>query len=364
MRLLVIGGTVFVGRAVVREALDRGHSVTIFHRGEHGADLFEGEVSRIRGDRRQGMRELRGRSFDAVIDTCLFSPNHAAPVETGHYVFVSTAGVYRDWPAREVNELSAVRTDGDDYSSLKAACERRLEELYPGRVLHARSGVVVGPHENVGRLPWWLRRMQRGGEVLVPGSPQAPIQLIDVRDLAAFLVMAAERRLAGPYNLVAPPGYAAWGEMIALARRAANPEAKIVWVDRAWIRDRLHDPWDQLPLWPDPALPGLFMIDPSRAISDGLSLRGLGDTVADTWAWLADGGRLDSWRKEVRPSGLDPALEERLLADLRAAREEWEAQARALSAAEELALAEELAAAEQAALARDDDPLVDDPRGI
>lgn len=319
MRLLVIGGTVFVGRHVVEEALRRGHEVTLMHRGEHGAELFP-DVDRVLGDRTQGMHELRGRSFDAVVDTCLFDPQHAAQLDVGFYVFVSTGGVYRDWPHKAGDESMPVHETGDDYSALKAACERRLDELYPGRVHHARAGVIVGPHENIGRLPAWLRRMERGGRVLAPRPPEAPIQLIDARDLAAFLLDAAERQLAGPFNAVAPPGYASWGELLELCRAAANPEAELVWVDGKYVAERVEHTWEELPLWPSPGIPGVYLIQTGKAIAAGLRIRGLGDTVRDTWQWLASGGTLAPWREEARASGLDPALEEEILSGAGAAR--------------------------------------------
>jgi 2'-hydroxyisoflavone reductase len=317
MKLLVIGGTVFVGRAVVEEALRRGHSVTLFNRAQHGAELFAGEVERVQGDRTQGMGELAGRAFDALIDTCLFDPAHVAELDVGTYVFVSTGGVYRDWPMAAGDESFPLHETGEDYSELKAAAERRLEEVYPGRVLHGRAGVIVGPHENIGRLPWWLKRMERGGEVLAPGPPQAPIQLIDARDLAAFLLDAAERGLAGPYNLIAPPGYASWGELLELAREVVNPSAQLVWADRQWVAEKVEDSWTELPLWPTPEYPGLYLMDPAKAIADGLAIRGLGETIRDTWKWLAGGGELDGWRSELRAGGLAPEAEEALLRELR-----------------------------------------------
>jgi nucleoside-diphosphate-sugar epimerase len=175
--------------------------------------------------------------------------------------------------------------------------------------------VIVGPHENIGRLPYWLGRMRRGGRVLAPGHPQSPIQLIDVRDLAAFLIDAAERELAGPYNLIAPPGYSNWGELLELARAAANPEAELVWADRRWVDARIEDPWAELPLWPTPRYPAVFGLDPSKAIAAGLAIRGLGETVRDTWEWLSGGGELDAWRSERRATGLAPEKEAALLAE-------------------------------------------------
>ena len=317
MRLLVIGGTVFVGRAVVEAALARGHEVTIFHRGQHGAELFGDAVERIRGDRDRDLDRLGGREWDAVVDTCGFRPEQleasgealADAVDT--YVFVSTAGVYRDWPDRPIPDEGAPLHDSDvqAYSELKAASERAIEAVLPGRVLHARPGTIVGPYENIGRLPWWLRRMAAGGRVVAPGPPEATTQLIDVRDLAEFLLDGAEQRLAGPFNLVSRPGAIGWGEFLETCREVAGPEAELVWTDPEVIMERVEAPWSALPLWPLPGAAGLFDIGVDKA---GLQLRPLRDTVQDTWAWLQEGD-LDSWRSEVRATGLDPALERELL---------------------------------------------------
>ena len=179
----------------------------------------------------------------------------------------------------------------------------------PGRVLHARAGVIVGPHENIGRLPYWLRRMRRGGDVLAPEPRAAGIQLIDARDLAGWMLAMGERGGAGVFNAVAPPGQATWEELLELCREAAGPDARLRWVDGERVAAALADPWTGLPLWPAPVpeAAAVFGVGASRAREAGLAIRPLAATVADTWAWLRDGG------EEVRASGLDPACERELL---------------------------------------------------
>ena len=310
MRLLVIGGTVFVGRAVVELALARGWEVTLLHRGEHGRELFAGEVERIHGDRREGLGAAGERAWDLVVDTCLFDPAHAHRVDTGRYVFVSSISAYRDWPAVAVRAgRDPTWESGDDYGALKARAERRLEELMPGRVVHARAGVIVGPHENIGRLPHWLARMARGGEVLAPGPAEAPLQWIDARDLAAWALDAPP----GEHDAVGAPGMATWGEVLEACRSAAGGGAQLVWVEGAAVAARVPDAWERLPLWPapDPAAGGLY------EAAGSVATRPVADTVRDTWAWLEAGGAASPWRAELAVTGLSAGAEAELLAALR-----------------------------------------------
>jgi 2'-hydroxyisoflavone reductase len=317
MRLLVIGGTVFVGRAVVEAALARGDEVTVFHRGRHGRGLFEG-VEEIFGDRETDLDRLAGRAWDAVVDTCGFRPEHvgasAAALSDAveRYVFISTAGVYRDWPVEAIPGEEAPLHEGeeDDYSVLKAASERAAEAAMPGRVAHVRPGTIVGPHENIGRLPWWLDRMARGGRVMAPGTPEAPIQLIDARDLAEFSLDAPP----GAYNAIGGPGQTTWGELLEACRAVAGGRAELVWTEAARVLAAVEEPWTQLPIWPDPSYPGLFAVWPRQALQAGLRTRPVEETVRDTWAWLsAPDGELSPWRSELRAAGLDPEIERALL---------------------------------------------------
>jgi nucleoside-diphosphate-sugar epimerase len=296
MRLLVIGGTVFVGRAVVELALERGDEVTIFHRGEHGADLFGG-VERILGDRTTDLGRLAGRAWDVVVDTCAFVPGHVGTVDCGRYVLVSTAGVYRDWPEHPVpDEDAPLHQTGDDYSALKAACERAAEAAMPGRVAAVRPGIIFGPHENIGRLPWWLDRMARGGPILAPGPPDAPFQYVDVRDLARLLLDAQP----GPRNAVGPP--VTWGELLETVHEVAGaPGSELVWTDARRVHAAIPDSWDVLPVWPAPDVPAAYAVGTKHPYE----ARTVRDTVEAAWRAMPE---------ERRVPGLDPDLERRILA--------------------------------------------------
>jgi 2'-hydroxyisoflavone reductase len=318
MRLLVIGGTVFLGRHVVEAALARGHAVTIFHRGLHGT--ADPRAEELLGDRTRDLSALEGREWDAVIDTCGFQPEEVALTagaladRAGHYGFVSSGSAYRDWPETPVSEDSPTfDSDSREYGPGKAAAERAAEAAMPGQVLIARAGVIVGPHENIGRLPWWLGRLAEGGEVVAPGPPEAELQLIDARDLAAWMLDAAEGGVTGAYNAISQPGSATWGELLRLALDATGSRAELRWIAPEAIEAALEDPWTALPLWPIPSLPGLYAMSAQRAARAGLATRPLAETVADTWAWLAAGGELGDWRSELRVAGLSAEAERALL---------------------------------------------------
>ena len=260
----------FVGRAVVEAALARGAEVTVFHRGRTGPACRAGEVEHVLGDRRADLTLLDGRSFDVVVDTCGFHPGDIAPLDTERYVFVSTAGVYRDWADRPVaDEDAPLHETGDGYSELKAACEcGAAEAAMPGRVAHLRPGIILGPHENIGRGPWWLERMARGGRVLAPGPADAPVQWIDARDLAEFALDAPP----GPWNTISAPGAATWGEFLETARDVAGAaDAELVWTDGARVAAAVPDSWGVLPLWPAPIpeLAAVYGVGTERALAAG-----------------------------------------------------------------------------------------------
>ncbi|MEA2278681.1 MAG: hypothetical protein QOC78_3641 [Solirubrobacteraceae bacterium] len=316
MRLLVLGGTVFLGRHVAAQALLRGHEVTLFHRGRHGADLF-GDAEHVLGDRAGDLAPLRDRSFDAAVDTSGYEPGDVArssALDLGHLVFVSTCNVYPNWPQAAVDEDSPVWTDGDDYGAKKAACERAAEAAMPGRVARLRAGLLCGPHDNVFRLPWWIRRIAAGGEVLAPGDPDRTVQLVDARDVAAWALDLAERRVAGTFNTTAPPGRTAMGEVLDAAVAATGADARLRWLPDEALTD--VEAWMELPLWlPAAEFPGTWAVATDRAQAAGLRCRPIAETVADTWAWLRAGGEaeLGDWGAEARAPGLSAERERELL---------------------------------------------------
>jgi nucleoside-diphosphate-sugar epimerase len=317
VRLLVLGGTVFLGRHVAAEALARGHEVTLFTRGLHGADLFP-EAQHVRGDRAD-LAALRGRAWDAAVDTSGYEPAHVAAsarLELGHYVFVSSVNAYPDWPERPVDEDSAVwDSDADDYGPKKAACERAAEAAMPGRVARVRAGLIVGPHDSVFRLPWWVRRIARGGTVPAPGDPAREVQVIDARDLAAWMLDLAERGIAGAFNGTAPIGQTTMGELLGAAVAATGSGAELCWVGDEALEALGVEPWVELPLWIPARFAGTWAIGTARAQAAGLRCRPVAETVADVAAWLRAGGEaeLSDWNAGTRPPAMSEQRERELL---------------------------------------------------
>jgi nucleoside-diphosphate-sugar epimerase len=306
MRILILGGTVFLGRHVVAAALERGHDVTTYSRGLHGR-VPDG-VQHVRGDRAD-VAPLRGRSWDAVIDTSGFDPAHvaaSAALDVGHYVFVSSCNAYRDWPDKPVDEDSPVWEDGEGYGPDKAAAERIV--LPDGAVV--RAGLIVGPHDNVFRLPWWVRRIMEGGVVPAPGNPDRPVQIIDARDLAAFLLRLAEERIPGAFNGVGPVGQTTMRELL-----EAAGDADLRWIPDEQLEAAEVEPWIELPLWIPERYVGTFGVGNERAAAAGLRCRPVAETVADVRAWLEAGGEaeLDGWRAEHRPPRMSHEREDALI---------------------------------------------------
>lgn len=329
MDILVIGGTVFLGRAVVDEALARGDRVTVFNRGLSG-DVPAG-VTHVRGDRTDAadLGQLRGTRFDLVVDTCGYVPADVArsaavlAPAAGHYAFVSTVNVFPGWPEADdyragglhEGDPDATRDDvpgavgeAGSYGWLKVGCEQAvLREFGPERTAVLRGGCIVGPHDAaVGRLPWWVDRVARGGEVLVPDA-DAPVALIDARDLAAFALSGA----AGTFEATGPAGRDTRADLMAACRDATGSEARFVDVDGAWLAGQGVQEWTEVPLWAGPSAPSLWAHDTAAAQAAGLQWRPLRDTVADTWAWqrALTGG----WRPSGRTPGLAPERERELL---------------------------------------------------
>ena len=311
MRILILGGTIFLGRHVAAEALARGHELTLYTRGLHGADLFP-EAEHVRGDRAD-VTPLRGRAWDAVVDTSGYDEAHvaaSAALDVGHYVFVSSANAYPAWPDEPVDEDSPTWQEGDGYGEQKAASERAGEAALPGRFATVRAGLIVGPHDNVFRLPWWVRRLARGGVVPAPGRPDLPLQLIDARDLANFLLELAEQRVAGAFNGTGPIGQTTMGELLGSAG-----DADLRWVSDAALEAAGVEPWTELPLWLPERYAGTFRLGTERAQAAGLRCRPVAETVADVAAWLRAGGEseLSEWRAEHRPPPMSAEREAELL---------------------------------------------------
>jgi nucleoside-diphosphate-sugar epimerase len=315
LRLLLLGGPKFLGRAVIDAALGRGHEVTLFNRGTTGPDLYPA-LERIAGDRDGGLDGLRGRAWDAVVDTSGYLPRivrasaELLTASVAHYVFVSSVSVYASF-AKIVDEAAPVAGLSEpgsesierDYGALKALCEAAVEEAFPGRSTSVRAGLIVGPHDPTGRFTYWPHRIARGGDVLVPGPAWRQVQLVDVRDLADWVVTAAEERLAGPFNATGPT---TMGAVVDAARRITGASMRSVEVDDAFLAAHEVGEWMELPLWVDTRNADwrhFLEVDASRAVASGLTFRPLDETVAATLAGA----------EPVEGVGLGPERERALL---------------------------------------------------
>ncbi|MFP8959123.1 NAD-dependent epimerase/dehydratase family protein [Streptomyces nanhaiensis] len=316
MRILVLGGTWFLGRAVTELALARGWEVTVFNRGRSGTPPTGAQA--VQGDRTvlEDIARLAGAgSWDAVVDT---SASELAPRDVlagarvlepvaGRYVYVSTVNAYRGWPTEPLSEDSELLDgppdadidygrlpadwDGPDwyYGRQKAGAERAVAAAFgEQRTVVLRPGVILGPGEYVGRLPWWLRRAARGGRMLAPGVPERSIQPVDVRDVAAFALDQAAADRGGAYNVTAPIGRETMSGFLTACVLATGGEAQLVWAPDKLLLDHGVQQWTELPLWRTSA--GVWRVESTRAQATGLVCRPLSETVEDTWAWLRGGG--------------------------------------------------------------------------
>jgi 2'-hydroxyisoflavone reductase len=324
MRLLVLGGTRFLGRAAVEAALARGHEVTLFNRGETNAELFP-ETEKLRGDRDGGLTALEGREWDAVIDPSGFVPRlirDSAELlrnSVGHYVFVSSMSVYLEPYVADFDEDAAVFEDEpkteevlEEYAQLKAACERVLAEVLPEAHASVRAGLIVGPHDPSGRFTYWPLRVAAGGDVLAPGPPERKVQFVDVRDLGAWMVHVAEERIAGAFNAVRPAE--PFGELLEVCREVSGSDARFVWMDESFLLDREVGQWMELPLWLAGEEAPFLQADVSRAVAAGLRFRPVAETVADTLAWAREtGAPLVADTDRLGTAGMRPEREAELV---------------------------------------------------
>ncbi len=343
MKLLILGGPRFVGRHLVVAAQARGHRVTLFNRGRTEPELFP-EVEKLRGDRARDLSALDGRTWDAVIDTSGFLPRvveqatRALRGRVGHYTFVSSISVYANFSTIGMDEHSPVSTltseqwsavetiDASEprksaaflelYGPLKAACEQVVLEAFPDRAAIPRPGLIVGPHDYMDRFPYWVSRIAEGGDVLAPGRPERPVQVIDARDLAEWMVRLAENARTGVFNATGPERPLTMSAMLETCRDAAASDARFVWVDEEFLVERKVGAWEEMPIWiPETTSPdsvGVLQTDVSRAVSSGLTFRPLIETARDTLAWERARG-VHAWR-----AGLTRDRERALL-------EEWQA---------------------------------------
>ena len=340
--MLILGGTRFLGRAVVETALARGHDVTLFNRGETNPGLYP-QVEKLRGNRDGDLGALAGRDWDVVVDTSGYVPRvvrasaERLADQVGHYVFVSSISVYGDFsevaredetPLIRIDDTSDESLDGDRYGGFKALCEQVVADVFPGRSARVRAGLIVGPNDPTGRFTYWPSRLARGGEVLAPGRKGRQVQFVDVRDLGAWLVDLGEQKVSGTFNATGPEPPITMGELLETCRAMSGSSAQITWVDEDFLREHEVGEWMELPLWiaesGDPAWRRFQEVDVSRAVAAGLRFRMVADTVRDTLEWAlvtGDPGAPLASGIDIGAAGMDPEREAELLT-------EWRAQAR------------------------------------
>ena len=325
MKLLVLGGTAFLGRHFVEVALAGGHEVTLFNRGRHGPDLFA-EAERLQGDRGGDLAPLRDRRWDAAIDTSGYVPRvvrASADLLAGavdRYALISSISVYADTstpgmderaPVGELPDETVEEITGETYGPLKALCEREVERALPGRALIVRPGLIVGPHDPTDRFTYWPARVARGREILAPGGPERPVQFIDARDLAEWILRMVVAGGVGAFNATGPAAPLSMGGLLDACGAIGGGEARFTWIDEAFLLEQGAIPWSELPLWvPDEEqFRGFAAIDCGKALDAGLTFRPLADTIRDTLAW-------DATRPvgEERRAGLAPEREAAILA--------------------------------------------------
>ncbi len=320
MNLLILGGTRFIGKHLTVAALEAGFEVTLFNRSWQGADLFP-NVETLVGDRHGDLSALEGRTWDAVVDTSAYTPEAAHRSATllkdavGHYTFISTVSVYRDFAQSGMDENAPVGTLTDEevvaaettaraanatgasygrlYGPLKARCEEAVKEAFPGRALVVRPGLVVGPYDYSDRFTYWVRRVGLAGEelnakVLAPGEPDRRVQFIDARDLATWTLKATVAGTTGTFNATGPDYALSFGAVLETSRRVLNLRAELVWVENDFLLERGVEAGDLMPWHPVEAMlgwEGFYELDSSRAVKNGLTFRPLEATLRDTFAW-------------------------------------------------------------------------------
>ncbi|MCA9934259.1 MAG: NAD-dependent epimerase/dehydratase family protein [Ardenticatenaceae bacterium] len=317
MNLLIIGGTRFLGRALVDAALAAGHSVTLFNRGQSNPGLYP-QIETLIGDRDGGLDVLAGRQWDAVIDTCGYVPRLVGDSArfladvVGHYTFISTLSVYSDpsivgmdenAPLGTLEDETVEEITGETYGPLKVLCEKAVDAaMGPQRALHVRAGLIVGPHDLSDRFSYWPYRVAQGGEVLAPGDVNGRTQFIDVRDLAEWTIRATQAGLSGPHNATGPAGELTMSEVLDTCKAISGSDATFTWVSNAFLQEQEVAAYTEMPLWvPPEGYEGFDAFDCTKSIAAGLTFRPLAETVQATLEWLTTRPADYEWRNGLKP---------------------------------------------------------------
>ena len=329
MNILIIGGTRFVGRHLVDSALARGHQVTLFNRGKSNPDLFP-NIETIIGDREHDMEKLSGREWDAVIDTCGYVPRIVSVSgvglerSVGRYVFISSISAFADFtkigmdesaPVGKIEDETVEEITGETYGPLKALCEKAILDLYNDRGLVVRPGLIVGPNDPTDRFTYWPVRVAKGGDVLAPEKPEVPIQVIDVRDLADFIIKLIEDEASGIYSATGPDYELTLGKMLDTCKQVSGSDANFHWASVDFLKSNNVQEWSDMPVWvPDnEENQGFSRVNISKAIKAGLTFRPIADTVQDTIDWANTRPTDHEWRAGLRSEREQELLTKKLL---------------------------------------------------
>ena len=329
MRILVIGGTRFLGRHLVESALARSHEVTLFNRGKSNPNLFP-DLETIIGDREHDVNKLEGRIWDAAIDVAGYVPRivrlsaEVLKDTVSRYVFISSISVYENFkkvgidesdPVGKIKDETVEAITGETYGPLKALCEKTVEDIYGlERTLIVRPGLIVGPHDPTDRFTYWPVRVARGGDVLAPEKPEAPIQIVDVRDLSEFIIDLIQVNASGVYNATGPDYELTLGRLLEVSKHISGSDARFHWASVEFLNQHKVEAWSDMPTWvpDDEEGAGSSRVDVSKAIAAGLTFRPLEETVRDTLEWARTRPADHPWR-----AGLTAEREEEVLAALK-----------------------------------------------
>lgn len=315
MKVLIIGGTKFLGRHLIEAALKNGHEVTLFNRGKFSQESFE-NVEQIHGDRNFEIEMLASRRFDVCLDTCGYLPQSVkASAEflrdsVGQYIFISSISAYKNFKqmnsdeSAPLAELTAEQKEkfekinvkdeltgivlGEMYGALKVLCEREAEKAMPNRVLTVRSGLIVGEFDWTDRFSYWVMRAAKGGEILAPADPQRFIQFIDGRDLAKWIIKMAEENQNGVFNVTGKPFELSFGKFLEEIKNVTQSDASFTWVSEEFLKEQNVEAWSEMPLYlheSEMDWRGFLSVNINKALEKGLSFQNLDNTIRTTFNW-------------------------------------------------------------------------------
>lgn len=329
LKVLILGGTGFIGPHFVEVLRAAGHKLTLFNRGKRNPGLFP-DVESLSGDRNGQIDALKGRDWDVVIDNSGYFPAQVKASgellrdHVQHYIFISSISAYADLTAPGIDEdykLAQLKDPnvkeitGETYGGLKALCEQTVESIYGARQAVIRPSYIVGRGDPTDRFTYWPVRVARGGRMLAPGTPRDPIQFIDVRDLTDFVRLCVEQRISGRYNACIPPGAVTMGDLLQTSKRLSRSDATFAWADLQFLQANKLTETGEIPIWAPPVgeYAGAALVSSARAVAKGMRFRTLESTVSDLLAWHAS---RPAEQKEKLRAGLTAEKEAQLLARL------------------------------------------------